>query len=404
MRKLLFAITFLSALVSQALQIETVFNTPGFRGEATPTIENQLIDMIRSAVPGSKIRAALYTFNRVVLVEELIHASHRGVDVQLVFDGGNLVHENTQGHAIHTLINGIDGTKELKCADDVEECLKFCSGPLAGPLKTLKLKKGYNLGESCRGLVINHNKLFLFSELADGSKNIVAQTSANMSEGQLKMYNDLLIIKNDEVFFDHFLKYWGKLKEDRTVVLKKSFPNLSTDEKRLKAYFFPRLSFSKDPVASLLKKVNCKLPDSTIRAAQSSFSRAGVAEQMKRLKNEGCKVEVIARIDPKQRSPGKKVKELLGDSLVVLPYEGATPEQQAENSIHTKIVMINASIDNSAEKVPLVLTGSHNLDIFSLRGNDETLIEVRDQQIYDRYNQFLDQILSDARSAGLRLF
>jgi phosphatidylserine/phosphatidylglycerophosphate/cardiolipin synthase-like enzyme len=52
----------------------------------------------------------------------------------------------------------------------------------------------------------------------------------------------------------------------------------------------------------------------------------------------------------------------------------------------------------------VVLTGSHNLDLFSLRGNDETLIEVRDQQIYDQYNQFLDQILFDARSAGLRLF
>lgn len=399
----LFSVLLVSSFVAQALQIDTVFNAPGFTGQSTATVENKLIDMMKSAVRGSKIRVALYVVDREPIMKELVYASQRGVDVEIVLDGGNLPRVKIAGHALDMLVNGFDGNQGLVCQGEPDSCIKFCNGPLAGPIKMLKIKKNYPLGESCRGLVINHNKLFLFSELSDGSKNVVAQTSANMAQHQLEMYNDLLIIKNDAIFFDHFMTYWGKLKEDRTVLLKKSFPTISTDEKRLKAYFFPRL-VSKDPVQALLRKVNCRLPNSTIRAAQSAFTRAGVAEQMKRLKNEGCKVEVIARIDPAQSSPGSKVREALTDSLVVLPYKGANPEEQSVNSIHTKIVLINASIDDSREKIPVVLTGSHNLDLFSLRGNDETLIEVRDQRIYNQYSQFLDQILFDARSAGLRLF
>lgn len=399
----LISILFLSVFSAQALQIETVFNTPGFTGQSTLTLENKLIDMIKTSVRGSKIRVALYGVDREPVMKELVYASQRGVDVQVVFDGGNLARATTPGHAVNMLVEGFDGNQGLVCQSEKEDCIKFCNGPLAAPLKLLKLKKNYDLGKGCRGLVNNHNKLFLFSELADGNKNIVAQTSANMGLHQLEMYNDLLIIKNDAIFFDHFMTYWGKLKEDKTILLKKSFPNVSTDEKRLKAYFFPRL-VGKDPVLNILRKVNCKLPNSVIRAAQSAFTRGGVAEQMKKLKTEGCKVEVIARIDPRQSSPGTKVREALTDSLIVLPFRGATQEEQSVNSIHTKIVLINASIDNSLEKIPMVLTGSHNLDLFSLRTNDETLIEVRDQQIFDQYNQFLDQILLDARSAGLRLF
>ncbi len=209
-----------------------------------------------------------------------------------------------------------------------------------------------------------------------------------------------MIIKNDEIFFNHLFNYWQKLKKDKTQLFKKSFPTISEDENYLTAYFFPRVT-AQDPIKALLRRVNCKLSDSVIRVAHSSFSRHKVAYELKRLKEEGCKVEVIARIDPSQRSPSKKVKKALTDSLVLLPYEGKNPDEQAENSIHTKIVTINASIDDSPEKIQVVLTGSYNLDVISLRTNDETLLQVRDPEIYERYNRFLDQILFDARASNL---
>lgn len=378
------------------LEVEAIFNTPGFRGESTSTIEDKIISLTRLAVPGSKIRVALYRVGRVQIIQALADASKRGVDVQLVLDGGNKAFRNEQGHAVNVL------TQEIRCPEG-ENCVKFCAGPLKAPLSLIKIKKGYDVGGSCRGLIINHNKLFLFSELSDGRKNVIVQTSANMMKHQLEMYNDLLILKNDSVLFNGLNEYWESLKRD-TTVLKKSFPTIHSEASRTKIYFFPRLISGSDPIEELLKKVNCRLPGSRIRAAQSSFSRGAVAKQLKRLIYEGCYVEVITRIDPQQRSPGDKVREALGEQLIVLPYKGDTPEKQHKNSLHTKILIIDASIDNSAEKIPVVLTGSHNIDIFSLRANDETLFEIRDRDLYNSYNFFLDKIVVDARSAALPIF
>lgn len=390
----LFLLTVIAAPAAFAdLEAETVFNTPGFSRNSTTTIEDQIISMTDLAVPGSKIRAALYRVDRVTVMQALVDASRRGVDVQVVLDGGNKPFKNVSGHAINLLAT------ELQCKRG-EKCVKFCSGPLKAPLSLLKVKEGYKIGGSCRGLVINHNKFFLFSELSDGRKNIVAQTSANIMSHQLEMYNDLLLIKNDESFFVGFMNYWNRLKGDHTV-LKKSHPTLVSADAKVKAYFFPRLISGSDPVEDLLKKVNCRLPNSRIRGAQSAFTRGSVAKQLKRLINEGCIVDIISRVDALQRSPGKKVMKYLGDNLFILPYRGRIPEHEHPNSIHTKIVMIDASIDNSQEKIPVVMTGSHNLDLWSLRANDEVLLEVRDRNIHERYNEFLDRIIWDAKSSGI---
>jgi phosphatidylserine/phosphatidylglycerophosphate/cardiolipin synthase-like enzyme len=379
-------------------EIDNVFNSPGFRGASTYEVENKILEMTRAAMPGSSIRAALYGVNRVVVMKELVEASKRGVDVRVVLDGGNIGNINEPGHAINILVN------EIQCKE-ANDCVHFCEGPLEKPLKALGIKKdnGYKLGGSCRGLVINHNKLFLFSQLNDGSHSVVAQTSANMNQGQLMMYQDLMILKNEPELFAEFSKYWSRLLLDKTVLFKKSFPTVHSKKLPVSVYFFPRFTGS-DPVLELLKKVNCRLPGSEIRAAQSAFTRAKVAKEMAKLAKEGCSVKIISRIDPAQFSPSGGVRKALGANMVILPFEGKSPEEKNVNSIHTKIVMINASIDNSPEKIPVVMTGSHNLDLFSLRTNDEVLIEVRDQATYDRYSQFLDGILNDALAAGVQLF
>lgn len=382
-----------SVCTALALDAEPVFNTPGFYRESTSTIEDKLISMTRLAVAGSKIRVTLYRVDRVPIMQALAEASRRGVDVQVVLDGGNKAFRNVPGHAIQILTSG------LQCAEG-EKCVKFCASPIQAPLSLLKVKEGYKVGGSCRGLVINHNKLFLFSELSDGRKNIIAQTSANMMMHQLEMYNDLLLIKNDPQLFAGFMHYWEKLKNDNTV-LKKSFPTLTSADAKVKAYFFPRLISGSDPVEELLKKVNCRLPNSRIRGAQSAFTRASVAKQMRRLIDEGCAVDIISRVDPVQRSPGRKVQEYLGNNIYVLPYRGERPEEQHTNSIHTKIVLIDASIDNSPEKIPVVLTGSHNIDFWSLRGNDEVLLEVRDRALYEQYSDFIDRIVGDAHTGNV---
>ncbi len=121
-------------------QIETLFNTPGFTGQGTTTIEDKLIEMLKSSLPGSKVRIALYTLDRVPLVHELVYASQRGVDVQIVFDGGNVTRAKQEGHALHMLLHGFNGNSGLECANGEDDCIKFCSGPLAPLLKPFKIR------------------------------------------------------------------------------------------------------------------------------------------------------------------------------------------------------------------------------------------------------------------------
>ncbi len=381
---IIIAFTFLLPIkfiqASDYIDFETVFNTPGFNGQSTTTIEDKIAKMIQDSAPHSLIRVSLYTVSREQIVNELVYASQRGVNVKIILDGKNRKLSIKENNIIHFL------KKNLICNDITNDCLTICKGPLG-------------IGYGCRGIAINHNKFFLFSKLNDGSENIVASTSANMNPGQLKMYNDLLIVKNDKSFFDRFMKYWSMLQQDDSTVFENPLVLKSTNSK-IKAYVFPRV-ITEDPVIALLNRISCQLPNSIIRLAQSIFTRKAVADKLSALESQGCKVEAIVRSDSGHESPSEYVKYILKNSLTILPFRGLLPEKQTENSIHSKIILINASLDGSINKVPLVLAGSHNLNASSLYFNDEILIELSNQAVFDNYNNFFNTILNDAKSAGI---
>ncbi|MEK6556143.1 MAG: phospholipase D-like domain-containing protein, partial [Bdellovibrionota bacterium] len=104
------------------------------------------------------------------------------------------------------------------------------------------------------------------------------------------------------------------------------------------------------------------------------------------------------------KSPGSKVAAALGSLLKILPYEGKGENQVSKNTNHAKVVVIRASIGGSAQKVDLLLTGSHNLNVNSLKGNDELLMRVEgNAEIAEKYFDFYDQIVNDAILAGFKL-
>ena len=223
------------------------------------------------------------------------------------------------------------------------------------------------------------------------------QSSANIEEAHLHRYNDLLEVQNDKKLYEGYLNYWKGLKRDRTRL---TSPGDFQGDSGILVRTSPRL-LGKDPVVDLLKRVSCKLPNSVIRAAESDLGRVGVARQLERLKNEGCSVSVLALDNLVLKQPGKQVREALGDSLVLTPSEW---EQEKRNSIHTKMLLIDASIDGAAEKSKIVFTGSQNLDLFSLKTNDDCQMEIRDPMVYEQYLGFWKRILQDAATAGFKTF
>lgn len=368
------------------LEFETVFNEPGFNDQPDYTVENKVVALVNEAVPGSVIRLSQYHFNRPAIANALVAASKRGVDVRVVLDGSNEPRVVNEGSGQKIL------SEQLVCKEG-EDCLKFCHGPISFKLGS------HSFGGSCNGLIIDHNKFVILSELSTGDRNVVVQSSENYTDDQQHLYNDLIVIKNDKSLFDGFTAYWENLFRDHTRL--GHFEDAIGDGP-VRAKYFPRL-FGPDPIMQMLKRVSCEPAGSMIRVVAADFTRTDVAARLGELARQGCDVKVLSRFDPKAFSPAATVGHKLGRNLIVLPYEGKSLATRSENSIHAKMMIIDAAVDGSSEKIPLVLTGSHNLDFFSLHTNDETLLEIQDQRVFDRYLKFWNDILDQARAANVTL-
>jgi phosphatidylserine/phosphatidylglycerophosphate/cardiolipin synthase-like enzyme len=365
MRNILIALVVICFTQQSFAQFKTVFNEPGFSGVKTSTIENHIIQLIRSAKPGSNIRIGLYDFDRLPLAQALVAASKRGVNVYAIFDGQLQKPSKKDGTPVNLI------REELSCSSS--SCVKYCLGVATG---------------GCRGWMNNHNKFVLFSELSDGRKNISVLTSANWTDGQRRNANDLLQIENDKALYDGLVKYWNDLWSRKT-----NSP-LLVQGTTAKVHTFPNHQY--DPVVDVLKRVSCQLPGSLIRLSESRFNngRRKIAERLVQLSKEGCDVKVLGRDEPDHDSPGDDIKAMLGKNLIIIP-------EDSPNSHHSKMVLIHASMNGSRSKRSVVLAGSHNLNNNSLKNNDELLAEVDDAKVLQNYLAYWNRVVKAAVDAGI---
>lgn len=345
------------------VRLEVTFNQPGFDGRASDQLEQRVINLISKAAPGSEVRLSIYTFTQEPIARALLEANRRDVVVHVIAD-----HKSLRKRAAVLDL--------LRYGDADTPGLTGCEGPL----------RVCRFG--CHGFLSNHNKFMLLSTLRDGSRSVVAQTSSNFTRGQRRHYNDLLVIKGHDALYDTYLDYFSDLERRRWSPRYYQRVHPGSD---MVVHFFPRF-FGKDPVEQVLKRVRCD-DDSIIRVAHSRFDRfrSGVARRLRQLADQGCDVQVIVRNEPSQFSPGRPVVRKLDELVTILPYD--EPGSQ-HNAIHTKLILIRAQLRGSEAPQHLVLTGSHNLSLTSLRLNDEVLLQIRDADLFDAYERFWESILS----------
>ncbi|RYZ93630.1 MAG: hypothetical protein EOP06_00240 [Proteobacteria bacterium] len=373
------------ALPASESSVEATFNMPGFNGGVATTIEDKAVELTRRAAAGSQIFVSMYEFDSRVLAKEFLAANARGVTIRLVLDGKSKKFSSVPGHPVE-MLTGSEGRAGLECksaSGSSMPCVTFC--------KSL-------IGSSCRGLHINHNKFYLFSALSDGRESVVMQTSMNANKNQYHQHNDALMVYDNTELYEGYLTYWMSLQSDKFRLGK--FPTLTAGDNAT-AYFFPRLIGS-DPVLANLKKVGCHLPGSSVRVVQSRFdnSRSKVAKQLAKLRSEGCRIHVIARQESDVKSPGTKIEVLIKPDLTVLAYKGKGAPDQSQNSVHSKLILIDASFDGSPDRKAIVMSGSHNLNLTSLKTNDETLLRITNRKIFEKYSQYFNAIIESARASG----
>ncbi|MFW5967926.1 MAG: phospholipase D-like domain-containing protein, partial [Persicimonas sp.] len=327
-------------------QKETVFNVPGADGTADEAIEDEIIQLLEATPNGASVRAAYYLFSRTRIADAFVDAYDRGVDVEIVLGNTNVRDNCEDWNAVTRLKDGLGANRVTVC----RECED---------------------GGACIGSRIQHNKFITFSELDDGSSDVVAQSSANLTNPQRKKYNDLVVIRDDSGLYDGYVDYWNDLKAQQR---DDAYYHRVNGDTNTRAYFYPRESG--DTILSVLDNVECH-SNARIRLAMSIFTntRVAVAEELADKQRDGCQVEVLLN-----ESAGSDVVSELQDANATVHLHPTGGDVR----IHAKYLLVEAPYYNGNFR-RLVWTGSHNYSGPALRRNDETLLRIEDRDVYDEY-------------------
>lgn len=325
-------------------EVEVFFSVAGEKGtEYDLTLENKLEELLEQAVRGSQVLASVFTWSRGNMSDAFLRAYDRGVDVRLII--------GSDYSAVEKLVKSMRTGRVLVC------------------------RNSEGVPNGCHGGRINHNKFFLFSELADGSKDVVVQSSANLTNPQLRNHNNMVIIRNDTALFNAYHIYWNDLYRE---VDDPNYYWQTGEESPVQAYFFPRAEGNgrtgeKDTVVEILDGV-IAAPGSEIRIAMAFWTnaRVGIAHRLVELKNAGVSVQVVVHPDE------------IGNDVFAALEAGGIPVTQLR-TVHSKYLLLHQGRGRTEEW--LVFTGSHNYTSPALRSNDEVLLRLRGADTYQTFLQ-----------------
>ncbi|MEZ4741287.1 MAG: phospholipase D-like domain-containing protein [Bdellovibrionota bacterium] len=165
--------------IQRESKYEVLFSTPQVTKCGSPqngssiedkTINRKLESLIREAPEHSMIRCTLYSFTDKNIIDAIIKAHQRSVNIEILFD--NKIKQSNYISTFNTL------KPFLK--DKVTACTK----------------------PSCARLIGNtHHKYCIFSKNRNNEENIIFQTTMNAKE-VAKRFNDAIYITEDKELYD----------------------------------------------------------------------------------------------------------------------------------------------------------------------------------------------------------
>lgn len=327
---------------------EIVFTKPYLTDSKDTTIRDKYVELINSASKGSTLRVSFYSIKHEEVVDAFSAAHKKGVHVQIIYDGGM---SNKSYH--QTLLNEFGGTV---CTPQVKtSCILFCNAFDNNP-GCLSNENG----------AINHNKFTIISELENGKKNIVIQTSHNMTTSQLKKFNDMAIFNDGPSLYQDYSNYW----EDQARMQASSEYAKVTKANNITIYRFPFIK--RDPVIDIFNTIDCSQPGGSMHASVAFFRRTAVADKIKQMRDEGCDIKVVSDSLLSKSSP----QTIIGKDVY-----------KKTNGIHSKFMTLSGVDKATGKIVKKVLTGSHNFTGAGLDENDETMLEINDSELYKIYEE-----------------
>ncbi|UYQ65124.1 phospholipase D-like domain-containing protein [Streptomyces peucetius] len=370
------------------------FNDPSGTAGQQNAIKNQLLALINGAAPGSQIHGSVYLFTDNDIRAALVSAAEgpKQVAVKLILDGDTVTDPDPQlggGTEYFALADAL-GTYDPSSTDDG-------SWVLACP-KVRGCVGNRRLNANDDG-AINHNKFFLFSQVGE-ERNIVFQTSANLTRSQLERYynNAVTVPDAGSGLYAEYLRYWEDLRAHGSQGEGTEHYYITKQSGRYKTYFFPRREsdgsmYATDPrtdtIVSLLGNVQCGQGPTSIRVGMYAFTRPQVADKLVDLATAGCTVRLVH--NGESGSLGREVGSVISGKLSSIHKCDGSIDGRVIG-IHSKYMLIEGTYLSSPDR-KIVFTGSHNYTFPNLRSHDETLLKIDDSELYEAYRKNFDDTL-----------
>ncbi|WP_221352520.1 phospholipase D-like domain-containing protein [Streptomyces beigongshangae] len=363
-----------------------IFNDPLGTADRQTAIRTRLIGLTNSALPGSTIKVAVYHLWETGVVNALVAAKDRGVDVQVLLDESSV--SDRPANAAYGMLSSGLGTDRTR-GSYVATCPANRSC----------------LGDPKFGQSIMHNKFWLFSAV-QGATNVVVETTANSTpSAHTRFFNDALLLPDNPTMYDAYADYFDTMvARDR-----ESWSYRSVSNGLHKAYFFPRAGTSRatDTVYSILDNVTCTYEDTEgvtrsteVRVAIFKITRLVIAEKLVDLKKAGCSVSIVYAESDSARSSGgtKGTWEKMhtpGGPAVRCYNDDRDPLNPGRKLatpyiVHSKYILVDGMYGGVRNKVGF--TGSGNYTGPALRENDESIVKVDDDAVHDMYRVHFDRM------------
>ncbi|GAA0934313.1 phospholipase D-like domain-containing protein [Nonomuraea longicatena] len=328
---------------SSAPQLEAHFTRPSITGVHDDSLKTRTLELIGQAATGSSIRMATFLMSDTDVKTALVNAKNqRNVDVRVVAE--NLNHSPV-----------LDQLRTELGADRVVLCHQGCN--------------------SAANADIMHHKFAVFSQLADGRTDVVMQSSQNY-DNKHTAHQNMLISSGDPGLANGYRAVFDTLASQRAHTWTTPFTSTSG---KVTVWMTPRTD---DPLLAAVRNTDCP---GTIRVAHSQFSdeRLDLIKALGDKKAAGCTVEVIVPEGNQTTATGKL---LAARGIVSFSYRpGGCHYPLAGkcelDTIHSKIMLID-----SAATGKLVFTGSHNLNNGSLTRADDSIVQVKDEAVWNAYD------------------
>lgn len=367
-----------------------IFNDPLGEESEQLAIRTRLIELTAAALPGSTIKVAVYHVWEASVVNALVAAKDRGVNVQVLLDESSI--SDRPANTAYSSLAAALGTDRTK----------------GSYITTCPVDKSC-LGDPKYGQSIMHNKFWLFSAV-EGATNVVVQTTSNSTpSAHTKFFNDALLLPNNPTMYDAYADYFD------TMVARDwaSWEYRTVSNGLYKAYFFPRAGNTRatDSVYSVLNNVQCSYKDSAgvtrktwVRVAIFKITRMAIAEKLVALKKAGCNVSIVYAESDSAKSSGGTAgtweKMHTSGGPTVRCYnddrDPLNPGQKLTTPyiIHSKYILVDGMYDGVRNKISF--TGSGNYTGPALRENDESIVKVDDDAVHDMYKAHFDRVIGVA--------